>query len=200
MIKIYGSKRSSAFRCVWVAEEINLPYEIVELDFQKGEHKSAEYLKINPNGKVPTMTDGEFVLWESLAICYYMLEKQQNPELVGTTPAEHGIVNQWSLWALLHLYGNAFAPLVYQKFRGTPENETTKSAREVELPRFLSVLEERLNGRDFVALDHFSLADLVIMSVVGSAEFISLDLTTYPNIVRWMTTISARPAYIKARA
>ena len=197
MIKIYGSKRSSAFRCVWLAEELGLEYEIVEVDFQKGEHKSPEYLKLNPNEKVPTMTDGDFVLWESLAICYYLMEKKQTQEFVGTTPEEHGIVNQWCLWSLMHLYSNAFAPLTMQKFRKTPDNDNTKLSKEVELPRYLGVLENRLEGREYVALDHFSLADIVVMSVAQSATFIELDMTSYPNIGAWMKRTSERLAYKK---
>lgn len=200
MIKIYGSKRSSALRCAWLAEELGLEYELVDLDFQKGEHKTPEYLKLNPNGKVPTMVDGDFVLWESLAICYYMIEKKEAFEFVGTSTQEHGIVNQWCFWALMHLYGNAFSPLVLQKWRNSPDTEITKAAREIDLPRFLGVLEDRLNGREYVALDHFTLSDLVIMSVTKSYSFIECDMTTYPNITAWMNRVSEREAYAKVIA
>lgn len=197
MIKIYGSIRGSAARCVWFAEELGLPYEVVPVDMANGEHKKPEYLQINPNGKVPTMVDGDVVLWESLAICYYMMEKSGKFEFVGTTAKEHGLVNQWSLWALIHLYAEGFSSLVLQKFRNTPDSEATKNAREVALPRFLPVLENRLQGREYVALDGFTLADLVLMSVVNSVHFVGYDMTAYPNIVGWMKKIAERPAFKK---
>ncbi len=184
-------------RCIWFAEELGLDYEIVEVDFQKGEHKTPEYLKMNPNGKVPTMMDGDFVLWESLAICYYMMEKKEAVEFVGVNAQEHGLVNQWNIWAVIHLYGDAFAPLVLQKWRGTPDTDATKLALETNLPRFLGVLENRLAGREYVALDQFTLADLTIMSVVQSYKFIGYDMGNYSNINAWMNRISEREAYKK---
>lgn len=196
MIKIYGSKRSSTFRCIWLLEELGLEYESVSVDFKKGENKTEEYLKLNPNGKIPTMVDDGFVLWESLAINYYLLEKYQSLQLVGKTPEEHGKVNQWILWSMLHL-SESLHPLLMQKFRGTPDNEVTKAAREVEAPRYLAVLNNQLDGREYIVLDVFSLADLTVMSVLYSINFIGFDISDYTNIIRWMEKISERPAYKK---
>src|SRR5258706_15471246 len=128
MIQMYGSKGSTAFRCYWFLEELGLPYETMPLDFAKGEHKSAEYLKLNPNGKLPTMVDDGFVVWESLAINYYLMEKQKALQFVGTSLQENAQVNQWSMWSVIHL-SQAFHPLVMQKYRGTPESESTKDVR-----------------------------------------------------------------------
>ncbi len=199
MIKIYGSKRSTSFRCIWLLEELNVPYEIVELDFTKGEHKSAEYLALNPNGKVPTMVDGEFVLWESLAINYYLMEKYNGVHLVGSTPEEHARVNQWNFWSVIHLY-EAFHPLVMQKYRSTPDSEATKMSLEQTLPRYLGVLEAHLAGKEYVALSTFSLADMTVYSVVKSAGFVDYDLSKYTNIVSWMKRVSERPSLQKMMA
>lgn len=199
MITIYGSKNSSAFRCIWVLEELNIPYTIKTLDFQKGENKSSEYLALNPNGKIPTMVDGEFVLWESLAINYYLMEKYNGVWLVGKTAEEHAQVNQWNFWSLIHLY-EAFHPLVMQKFRNTPDSDATKAATSELLPRYLKVLDNRLHGREYLALDTFSLADITAMSVLKNAAFVSYDISSYPHIVSWMKHISERPVYQKLTA
>lgn len=196
MIKIYGSKRSSAFRCVWFLEELGVEYETVPLDFQKGENKTPEYLQLNPNGKIPTMVDGDFVLWESVAINYYLMEKYQALQFAGKTPEEHGLVNQWTLWSIMHLY-ESFHPVMMQKFRNLPESESIKAAREQEIPRYLTVLNNHLSNNEFVALDYFTLADLTVMSVVRSADFIGYDLSSYVHIVRWMAMVAERPAYKK---
>ena len=150
MIKMYGTTRSTAFRCYWLMEEIGgIECETHSVDFAKGENKSAEYLKLNPNGKVPTMVDGDVVVWESMAICYYLMEKHNAFQFVGTTTQEHAQVNQWNFWSVIHL-SNAFEPLILQGYRKTPDSEMTKNSREVELPRYLGVLEAHLAGKEYM--------------------------------------------------
>ena len=199
MIKIYGSKRSTAFRCYWLLEELALPYETVLVDFAEGENKSSEYLKLNPNGKVPTMVDGDFVLWESLAINYYLMEKQQAVELVGNTAQEHAEVNKWNIWGVTHLNAS-FEPLVLQVYRKTPDSEAIKAAMEVEIPRYLSVLENHLVDKEYVALGKFTLADITLMSSMQSANFVKYDLSNYPNVMAWMARLSEREAFKKLLA
>lgn len=197
MIKIYGTPRSTAFRCYWLMEEIGgISYETQSVDFAKGENKSADYLKLNPNGKVPTMIDGDLVVWESMAICYYLIEKYQAFQFVGTTAKEHAEVNQWNFWSVIHLMG-AVEPLLLQSIRKTPDSEITKVAREEDLPRYLGVLEGRLVGREYMVMDKFTLADITTMSVVRLGSFINYDLSSFPNINAWMARLSEREAYKK---
>lgn len=197
MIKIYGSKNSSAMRCLWLLEEVGAPYENQALDFQKKEHKAPEYLKLNPNGKIPTMVDGEVVLWESLAINSYIAEKYK-PELLGTSAQERGLVNQWSLWALMHLYA-AFYPLVIKTWRKSEETEETKKAL-MELPQWLGILNSQLMGKDYMVGERFTLADLNLLSVVQSAAFISYSLSDFPEIERWQARLMERAALKKIMA
>ncbi len=197
MIKLYGTPRSTAFRCHWLIAEIGgIEYETVSVDFAKGENKSAEYLKLNPNGKIPTMVDGDVAVWESMAICYYLMEKYNALQFVGTTALEHAQINQWNFWSVIHL-NNAFEPLVLQVYRKTPDSEATKNAKEVELPRYLGVLEAHLTGKQYMVMEKFTLADITAMSVVRQAAFINHDLSAYPNITAWMARLSEREAYKK---
>lgn len=198
MIKIYGSKMSSAARCIWLLEEVGAEYEIQPVDFQKGEHKAADYLKLNPNGKVPTLVDGSVVVWESLAINGYIAEKFQ-PELLGKTLEERALVNQWSLWALMHLYGDSLHALVMKKWRNTPETDESKQAFE-SLPKWLGILNSHLTGKDYVLGAAFTLADLNVASVVNSTDFIGYDLAAFPEVKRWMGKIAERPAVKKMMA
>lgn len=197
MIKIYGSKRSSAFRCYWLMEEMGLSYETMPLDFSKQEHKSSQYLELNPNGKVPTIIDDGFVLWESLAINYYLIEKYNGVELVGESAVEHAEVNKWNIWSITHL-SESFFPLVMQKYFNSPDSEATKNAQEKELPRYLAVLENQLAGKEYIVLGKFTLADITAMSVANMAHFVGYDMSAYPNIVSWMQRLSERPAYQRA--
>ena len=144
MIKIYGSVLSSSGRCIWMAEEIGQEWENVPVDFKNREHKSASYLKLNPNGKVPVVVDGEYVIWESVAINTYLAEKYQ-PALLGLSLEERGHVHQWNYWAVANI-SLPVEVLTLQKWRGTPDNEETAHAR-TELDRFLPILEQALHEK-----------------------------------------------------
>ena len=75
MVEIYGSPRSSASRCFIVLEELGIPYKAMPIDMSNREHRSDAYLLLNPNGKIPCVNDDGFVIWESLAINHYLVEK-----------------------------------------------------------------------------------------------------------------------------
>jgi len=91
----WGSGSPFAWRMLLALEFKRLPYESRRLAFDKGEHKSPEYLKLNPRGRVPALTDGECVLYESLAILAYLERAYPEPALFGRTPQEHGAVMRW---------------------------------------------------------------------------------------------------------
>lgn len=194
MIKIYGSMKSSAGRCYWMAEEVGQTVETMPLDFSKQEHKSPEYLKLNPNGKVPTIIDGDLVLWESMAINTYLAEKYK-PELLGASVEDRAKAYQWSYWATAHL-SHAGEPIIMQKFRNTPESDETKKAHE-NLARLLPILDGALAGKNYLVGDAFSMADLNLASVVGGLMWAGADFSNYQNITRWMGMIGQRPAFQK---
>lgn len=198
MITIYGPRASSAFRCIWFLEEMGESYELKAVDMKAGEHKSPDFLKLNPNGKVPVLVDGDFVIWESLAINYYLMEKYGATQFVGTTPEEHGQVNQWTIWSMIEL-STACMPLVSQKWRGLPDSEATETAKTVGIPKHLQILEDQLKGHDYLVMDTFTLADITATSVVDMLGFVNFDLSAYPEVKRWHAAMTSRPAYVKAR-
>lgn len=197
MIKLYGPK-PSCFRCLWTLEEVGAEYEHVFLDMTKKEHKDPNYMKLNPNGKVPTLVDGDFVLWESIAINNYVTEKF-NSDLRGVSLEERSQVSQWVLWSIIHLYGS-LSVLSMQQWRNTPDNDNTKAAREVDLPRWLTVLNGHLEGKTSLVSERFTLADLTAMAVARGIPGVNFDLSPYPNVTAWMERVSERPAYIKISA
>lgn len=197
MIKIYGGKMSSAGRCYWTAEEAGVPYEGIEMDFAKGDMKTESYLKLNPNGKIPTMEDNGFVLWESMAINRYLASKYK-PELLGANEQEHALVDQWSFWAIT-------APQVHcEVIMGeawSKRNDAAVIARATEsLSRYMKVLDDHLIGRDFVVGSTFTLADINVASVIGYTTHIKFDLSPFVSIHRWMDTMTAREGFKKAMA
>ncbi|MGZ3790211.1 MAG: glutathione S-transferase family protein, partial [Bacteriovorax sp.] len=193
MITLYGSPRSSAGRCVWTLEETGAPYTLKELDMRNKEHKSPEFLKINPNGKVPAMVDGDVTLFESMAINFYLADVYKK-ELLGTTPAERGLVHQWSFWASAELQDPIIQVFIQKVF--VPADKRNDSIIEEnlnKLPTLLNVLNASLEGKKFLVGNQFTLADLNTASVVGICPMIGENLSSYPNILGWLGGISDRP-------
>ena len=200
MITIYGSPKSSAGRCFWCLEEAGVTYETKSIDFRANEHKSENFLKINPNGKVPVLVDGDFNIWESLAINNYIADAYK-PELLGNTPQERGLISQWSIWSVADLqvpFIDAFIQLVFVPEPHRNADIITKSFEK--LPTMLGALESELEGKEYLVADRFTLADLNVSFVVSVSDDIKFDLSEYKNINAWRTRIAERGAAKRYKA
>lgn len=198
MIKIYGSPRSSASRCYLILEEIGQPYETVALDMaEKREHKNPAYMKLNPNGKVPCLVDGDFVLWESLAINYYLADKYK-PELLGAGAKERALVQQWSTWALVELQPPVVEILIQMMFIPEPKREAAIIARAKEkVPPMLALLDQALSGKTYMVAEKISLADFNLASVVNTAKAMQFSIDAYPHLSDWFNRMIERPSFKK---
>ena len=195
MIKIYGHPRTSAGRCYLMLEEVGQPYEAVPIDmFKAREHKAPAYLKLNPNGKVPSLVDGDVVLWESIAINHYLAERYK-PELLGTSPAERALIAQWNLWAMLELQPPLIDVLI-ETFMKTPEQRDQAIIdRGLEaIPPLLLILDGALADRPYLLGDKVSLADLNVLTVYSITTTIKLPTTRFTNCERWFKSLLERPA------
>lgn len=197
MLKIYGSMRTSAGRNIWLLEELGVPYEMVDLNMKEKEHKSESYLKLNPNGKVPTLVDEDFVLFESYAINQYLAEKHQ-PELLGKTLEERALVNQWTFWGLNHVQ-KYFETIMYFAMFNSGTAEGVEKAKTDVMP-FLAILNNHLAGKDYVVGNAFTLADISLGTIVNLAMSMQYDFSNYANILKWAEKIKARPAVAKIMA
>jgi glutathione S-transferase len=197
MIQIYGQVKSSAGRCFWLLEELGLPYEQKNVDFSLKEHKSDWFLKINPNGKVPAMVDGNFTLFESMAINYYLTEKYK-PSFMGNTIEEKAMTHQWSFWAISELQA-PFVEILIQKVFIPEERRNYKIIEDNEkmLTDLVAVFDNSLNNKKFINGNEFTLADLNVASVVSIAHAINFSLEKYHNINKWFSAISERPSFQK---
>ena len=198
MIRIYGSPRSSAGRCYLVLEELGLEYETAPLDMMGArEHKSESFLKLNPNGKVPCLVDGDFVIWESLAINHFLADKYR-PALLGQTPESRGLVHQWSLWAFTELQPPMVEMLIQLVF--TPEEKRDAAviakARE-KVPPLLNILDAALGNRHFLVGASLTLADLNVASIVNMTAMLKIPTSGYANMSRWFEEIKSLPSFRK---
>lgn len=195
MITIYGSPKTSSGRCFWCLEETGVKYDAKSIDFRANEHKSSEYLKLNANGKVPTLTDEKFTIWESVAINFYLAESYK-PELLGKTVQDRGRVHQWSLWAMTELQPPIIEIFIQMVF--VPEDK--KDLKLIEkskdkLPNLLTILNTSLEGHTNLVGEGFSLADLNVASVVSICENIEYDIGDFPHIENWLKVIAKRSAF-----
>ncbi|MGE3681123.1 MAG: glutathione S-transferase family protein [Bdellovibrionales bacterium] len=195
MIQIYGSPRTSAGRCYLMLEELGLPYEAKPLDMAAKEHKSEAYRKLNPNGKVPALIDGDYVIWESLAINFYLAEKYR-PSLLGNGAEEKGLVQQWSVWALAELQPPLVDMLIQLVFVPEPKQDmmVVEKARG-RVPGMLEILDRHLSGRTYLVEEKLTLADFNVVSVVNLADGLKVDLEPFPHVRSWFTDLKSRPSF-----
>lgn len=204
-MKLYLNVLSPNVRRVRLtAAVLGIELEEKPLDFAKGEHKSADYVAINPNGAVPTLVDGDFVLTESRAIMQYLASKKPESGLLPRDEAERADVTRWQFWDSSHFSPNA-ATIAFEKaFKpmlglGEP-NQAKIDEALANFRRFAAVLDKRLAGRTYVVGDKLTIADLTLASSLMYAKQAELPLAELPNIEAWLGRITALEAWKKTAA
>ncbi len=198
MIKLYGVPMSRAARPLWMLEELGLGYEHIQTNFTTDVQKP-DYLALNPNGHIPTLVDGDTVIWESMAINLY-LARRYDQGLWPKTVEGEGHALQWSFWAVTEIEEPLLTALMNRMF--LPENERDPAKAEDALERLqkpLAVLEGELEGKDYLVENRFTVADLNVASVLSWSTVAGADLSGYPRVQAWAERCSSRPAAAKAR-
>lgn len=197
MIKIYGGKMNRGGRCILALEECGLNYEICDINLYNGDSKKPEYLKLNPNGTVPTLVDGDTVVWESIAINLYLAEKY-GKGLMPSAMDERGYVYQWSIWSIATLEPHLVAVFLNRVM--LPEAERNPAAAEAGAAKAveqLKILDHALEGKNFLVGERFTIADLNVGHMLAWANMIGIDLGQVPNVQRFFAGITARPSFAK---
>jgi glutathione S-transferase len=197
----YNAISPNTRRARLTAAVLGLELEEKKLDFTKGEHKAPEYLALNPNGAVPTLVDGDFVLTESRAIMQYLAGKK--PE-AGLFPADEKTrldVTRWQFWDASHFSPNV-AALAFEKFLKGMMRMGDPDPRKVEeslgnFRRFAAVLNKRLEGRQYVVGSALTIADLTLASSLMYAKQAEIPLGEFPNVEGWFSRISELDAWKK---
>ena len=207
----WGSGSPFAWRVMLTLEVKRLPYESKLLEFSKEDHKSPAYLKLNPRGKVPTLKDGGFVLYESLAIMAYLDRKYPDPSIFGRTPQETGLI--WRAISETESYlvpaGNKLiVPIFFGKgLEKTDEIQAAAATIRDELKR----IDAALAGSVWTVGSCISAADIALFPLVQillraaskeAAKPLNLGLLplaqAYPSIAAWVKRVEAIPGYEKS--
>ena len=198
-IKLWGSKTARSLRPIWMAEELEIEYEIFPIGPRTGETSSEEYTKLNPKQKIPFMEHGDFKLSESLAICRYLQNTfPSNNLFIPQTPKDLAKEDEWCSF----IYGELDETCLYVIRRhhdlsdiyGAAPN-VVESCREY-LERQFRVIEPYIEKKDSVLDQGFGLADIFLMSCLDWAVYHEFKLPK--NIATYKDKISERSAFKKA--
>jgi glutathione S-transferase len=201
-MKLYMNPMSPNVRRVRLtAAVLGITLEERKLDFAKGEHKNPEYLALNPNGAVPTLVDGDFVLTESRSIMQYVASKQPDSGLLPRDEQARADVTRWQFWDASH-FSPQLGTFTFEKLikgmmgMGDPDQRKIDDAL-AGFRRFGAVLNKRLEGKQFVVGSAMTIADLTIASSLMYAKQTEVPLGEFPNVQSWFSRITDMDAWKK---
>lgn len=201
MIKIWGRANSvNVQKLLWCCDELVLPFERIDAGGPFGHLDEMSYLAMNPNGKIPTLVDGNFVLWESNAILRYLaMEYGPSSLLYPTDPKVRASIERWLDWSIGTL-APAERPLFLALVRTPPEKrDPVKIEADVQnVAALWALLDHHLRGRFFLENERFSLADIVLGAF--ARRWFGLDgieRPALPNLERWYQRLAQRQGFRK---
>jgi len=198
MLEIYVNPLSTPALCVdFTANAVGADVERHVVNLAKGEHKTPDFLAINPLGKVPALRDGDLVLSESVTIMRYIAQREHS-DLYPVDIQAQAKVDQWMNYVIHHLrgpYGYVQFNRMFARLLGEEPNEAVIQFGLHLLRQSLPVVERRLAESAFLAGDKFSLADIALTAALEPTELIQIDASPYPTVMAWREARRAEPWY-----
>ena len=197
MVKVYGRITSSnVMKVLWTLSELGLDYDRVDAGMAYGVVDTPEYRAMNPNGRVPTVQDGELILWESNAIVRYLAAKHGGEALWPSDLAHRADLDRWMDWQQTTL-NPAFTPVFWGLVRTAPEdqNHDTIKAAVGASCNAMAMLEHRLKGQKWLGGDALSMADIPLGPNVHRFFNLDFERPKLPNVCAWYDRMCERPAF-----
>jgi GST-like protein len=189
-ITLYTAPTPNGWKVSIALEEMGLPYEMRVIDFAKNEQKDDWYVKLNPNGRIPTLVDDGFALFESGAILIYLAEK--TGQFLPSGVRERSRVIQWLMFQM-----SAVGPMMGQAnvfLRYFPEKIQSAIDRyQREVTRLFGILDMQLATHEYIAGD-YSIADMALWPWVSGYEWSGVSVDEFAHLKRWLTLVGDRPA------
>ena len=197
-MKLYYSDVLSPRKACALAKHLKSPVEFIYQDLGKGEHKTPEALQRNPNGKVPTLVDGDRILWEADAIMV-ALSQQAKSEMWPSDPRKQVEVIRWLSWQEQH-FGVAGGTLYFEYIIRPRFNLGPASQPDVEngmngFRQFGAVLNDHLRGKTWLLGDDMTIADFAVAVALPYAEKAHMPLDEFPEIRRWHDQLNELDAW-----
>jgi glutathione S-transferase len=199
-IRIWGRTTSSNVKKVlWLADELKLNYEHIGAGMKFGEIDTPEYRKLNPNARVPTLQDGDFVLWESNSIMRYLAMKYGGEALYPPDPAARANVDRWLDWQLTTVIP-LDVPVFWGTIRTPPEkrDQAAIAANAQKLSGVWKILDDQLVARAYAASNQLSLADIAL-GPLAYRFYANPFISPAPlaHVAAWLDRLRQRPPFKK---
>jgi GSH-dependent disulfide-bond oxidoreductase len=189
-IKLYTAATPNGWKISIALEEMALPYELRVIDFASQDQKADWYLKLNPNGRIPTIEDQGFVVFESGAILIYLAEK--TGKFLPRDVHGRSRVMQWLMFQM-----SGIGPMMGQAnvfVRYFPEKiQPVIDRYQREVLRLFGVLDRQLTSHEYIAGD-YSIADMALWPWVSGYEWSGVSIEQFTSLQRWLVLVGARPA------
>lgn len=171
---------------------LGIDVDLIEVDLAAGAHKMPDFLKLNPFGQVPVLEDGDTIIADSNAILVYLAKKQAAKSWLPEEPKEAATVQRWlSVAAGEIAYGPCAARLI-TVFGAKFDPEEVIARAHLVLKR----IEAELDGRNWIAADHPTIADVALYSYIVRAPEGNVDLSAYGNVTVWLGRVEALPGFV----
>jgi len=197
MLKILGRNNSSNVQKVlWALGELDLEYTREDIGGPFGGNRESDYLVMNPNGLVPTLVDGDTVLWESNVIVRYLARKYAPNSLLPDSLTDLARAEQWMDWQQT-VVAPAHFPVFWGLIRTAPEDrdlDAIKSGRD-RFEQVMTILDHHLSDSAFVGGESLSIADIPVGIMVYRWFTLDIDRMELPSLHRWYRRLTDRPAY-----
>jgi glutathione S-transferase len=197
MLKIWGRNTSSNVqKAMWAVGELNLDHERFDVGGHYGKNREPAYLSMNPNGLVPTLQEGDFILWESNAIVRYLARKYGAGTLEPFEAEDIGRANQWMDWQL-----SVAGPAIHAAFWGlirTPEGKRDMAAiaaSQSKTTEAMKILDAQLGRTEYVVGSKFSMGDIPVGVMAYRFRQLCPDRPELKNLERWYASIEQRQAF-----
>jgi glutathione S-transferase len=198
-MKFYGSSKSRAARSLWALEEVGAKYEHDTMPNTQA--KTPDHLKRNPNGHIPVLEDDGHFIWESMAINLYVAEKYGKNGLWPADVYGHAAAYQWSFWGMTEVETHLLTMLMHRMLLPADQRDekaAQKASDAIKAP--FKVLDDALQGREYLLGNTFTIADLNAASVLAWAPMMRIDLSATPAAQAWLQKCLGREANVRVRA
>jgi len=199
MLKIWGrSTSSNVQKVLWCCAELGIEFERVDVGGPFGGNRDPEYLNMNPNGLVPTVKDGDLIMWESNTICRYLAVTRNGERLYPRDPAARTHVERWMDWQLA-VIGPPMGQLLMGLVRSSPEtrdNAAIEAARRRAASAW-NIVEEEVKGQPYLAGAELTLAEIVLGTQIYRWFAFPIERPDLPNLRAWYDRMRARPGFKK---
>jgi glutathione S-transferase len=197
MLKIWGRKNSiNVQKVLWTCAELKLEFERIDAGGQFGINDTPEYLAMNPNGRVPTISDDGFILWESHAIVRYLARIHGKGSLWPTDDKVNADADRWMEWYSTTLWPT-LQPLFWNLVRTPPEKRNAKLIEDsrVKLIDYYKMVENALAGRPYLAGSAFTMGDIPMGVSLHRWFLLPIERPDYPKLKAYYDRLSERPGF-----